>query len=121
MLSALEKTNLLSLVTSRGGLDAELTSTSLSQGEQRLFALAVALVRKWSRDSDARDSGGILVLDEATSGTDAVTDALMQKVIDDVFGRYTVLQVSHRPDSVRGADRVIEMENGRIVRDYTSD
>ncbi|GAA89080.1 hypothetical protein AKAW_07194 [Aspergillus luchuensis IFO 4308] len=120
LLSALEKANLLSLVTSRGGLDAELTPTSLSQGEQRLFALAVALVRKWSRDSDARDSGGILILDEATSGTDAVTDALMQKVIDDVFGRYTFLHVSHRPDSVTGADRVIEMENGRIVRDYPS-
>ncbi|PYH31531.1 uncharacterized protein BO87DRAFT_418037 [Aspergillus neoniger CBS 115656] len=121
LLSALEKANLLSLVTSRGGLDAELTSTSLSQGEQRLFALAVALVRKWSRDGDACDSGGILILDEATSGTDAVTDTLMQKVIDDVFGRYTVLHVSHQPDSVTGADRVIEMENGRIVRDYTSD
>ncbi|PYH68010.1 uncharacterized protein BO88DRAFT_405908 [Aspergillus vadensis CBS 113365] len=121
LLSALEKTNLLSLVTSRGGLDAELASTSLSQGEQRLFALAVALVRKWTRDSDGRDSGGILILDEATSGTDAVTDALMQKVIGDVFGRFTVLHVSHRPDSVKGADRVIEMENGRIVRDYTSD
>ena len=78
-------------------------------------------MRKWSRDGDGRDSGGILILDEATSGTDAVTDALMQKVIDDVFGRYTVLHVSHRPDSVKGADRVIEMENGRIVRDYTSD
>ncbi|GAQ47010.1 hypothetical protein ASPNIDRAFT_189460 [Aspergillus niger] len=121
LLSALEKANLLSLVTSRGGLDAELTPTSLSQGEQRLFALAVALVRKWTRDSDGRASGGILILDEATSGTDAVTDALMQKVIDDVFGRYTVLHVSHRPDSMTGADRVIEMENGRIVKDYTSD
>ncbi|OJJ66207.1 hypothetical protein ASPBRDRAFT_49106 [Aspergillus brasiliensis CBS 101740] len=119
LLSALEKANLLSLVTSRGGLDAELTSTSLSQGEQRLFALAVALVRKWNRDNDGRDSGGILILDEATSGTDAATDELMQKAISDVFGRYTVLHVSHRPDTVKGAERVIEMENGRIVRDQT--
>ncbi|GKZ48059.1 hypothetical protein AbraIFM66951_011809 [Aspergillus brasiliensis] len=119
LLTALEKANLLSLVTSRGGLDAELTSTSLSQGEQRLFALAVALVRKWNRDNDGRDSGGILILDEATSGTDAATDELMQKAIGDVFARYTVLHVSHRPDMVKGADRVIEMENGRIVRDQT--
>ncbi|GKZ33773.1 hypothetical protein AbraIFM66950_003808 [Aspergillus brasiliensis] len=119
LLTALEKANLLSLVTSRGGLDAELTSTSLSQGEQRLFALAVALVRKWNRDKDGRNSGGILILDEATSGTDAATDELMQKAISDVFGRYTVLHVSHRPDMVKGADRVIEMENGRIVRDET--
>ncbi|KAI2895843.1 hypothetical protein CBS63078_8455 [Aspergillus niger] len=116
LISALEKSNLLSLTTSRGGLDAELTSTTLSQGEQRLFALAVALVRKWNRDYDGCNCGGILILDEATSGTDAVTDALMQKVIDDVFGRYTVLHVSHRPDMVKGADRVIEMEDGRVVR-----
>ncbi|GKZ84302.1 hypothetical protein AnigIFM56816_009624 [Aspergillus niger] len=116
LISALERTNLLALTTSRGGLDAELTSTSLSQGEQRLFALAVALVRKWNRDYDGCNCGGILILDEATSGTDAVTDALMQKVIDDVFGRYTVLHVSHRPDMVKDADRVIEMENGRVVR-----
>ncbi|PYI35212.1 P-loop containing nucleoside triphosphate hydrolase protein [Aspergillus indologenus CBS 114.80] len=119
LLSALERCNLLAVVTARGGLDEELTSASLSQGEQRLFALAVALVRKWNRERESaggEGSGGILILDEATSGTDAATHALMQQVVDEEFRGYTVLQISHRPDEIRGVDRVVEMEDGRVVR-----
>ncbi|RAK99259.1 P-loop containing nucleoside triphosphate hydrolase protein [Aspergillus ibericus CBS 121593] len=115
LLSALEKANLLAVVTSRGGLDAELTSSSLSQGEQRLFALAVALVRKWNRDNDGPRRGGILILDEATSGTDTETDRLIQTIIEDQFDGYTVVHISHRPDMVKCVDRVIQLENGRVV------
>ncbi|RAL17389.1 P-loop containing nucleoside triphosphate hydrolase protein [Aspergillus homomorphus CBS 101889] len=118
LLSALEKTNLLQVATSRGGLDAELTSSSMSQGEQRLFALAVALLRKWDRDNVSKErESGIVLLDEATGGTDAATEALMQQIIVKEFGGYTVLHISHRPAMMKGGERVIEMENGRIVRD----
>ncbi|OJK00423.1 hypothetical protein ASPACDRAFT_1880763 [Aspergillus aculeatus ATCC 16872] len=121
LLSALERCSLLAVVTSRGGLDEELTSASLSQGEGRLFALAVALVRKWNRERDSVGSGGgsgggILILDEATSGTDAATHALMQQVVDQGFRGYTVLQISNRPDEVQGVDRVVKMQNGRVMR-----
>lgn len=119
LLLALERCNLLAVVTSRGGLDEELTSASMSQGEQRLFALAVALVRKWNRErhsAGGEGGGGILILDEATSGTDAATHALMQQVVDEEFRGYTVLQISHRPDEIRGVDRMVEMKDGRVVK-----
>ncbi|RAH71082.1 P-loop containing nucleoside triphosphate hydrolase protein [Aspergillus aculeatinus CBS 121060] len=119
LLLALERCNLLAVVTSRGGLDDELTSASMSQGEQRLFALAGALVRKWSRErhsAGGEGGGGILILDEATSGTDAATHALMQQVVDEEFRGYTVLQISHRPDEIRGVDRMVEMKDGRVVQ-----
>ncbi|PWY91611.1 P-loop containing nucleoside triphosphate hydrolase protein [Aspergillus sclerotioniger CBS 115572] len=115
LISALAKSNLLAVTTSRGGLDAELSSSTLSQGEQRLFALAVALVRKWNKDNDVCTGGGILILDEATSGTDAETDGLIQMIIEQEFTGYTVLHISHRPGMVRGVDRVVELENGRVV------
>ena len=115
MISALAKSNLLAVTTSRGGLDAELTSSSLSQGEQRLFALAVALVRKWNKDNGVFNGGGILILDEATSGTDAETDGLIQTIIVEEFTGYTVLHISHRHGMMRGVDRVVELENGRII------
>ncbi|PYH89272.1 P-loop containing nucleoside triphosphate hydrolase protein [Aspergillus ellipticus CBS 707.79] len=99
--SVLEKTNLLTLIDSRGGLDADLASQPLSQGEQRLLPLATALLRKWKRDDDGLGgSEGILILDEATSGTDAGTESFIQGVIEDEFVGYTIIHVSHRADSV---------------------
>ncbi|PYH46216.1 P-loop containing nucleoside triphosphate hydrolase protein [Aspergillus saccharolyticus JOP 1030-1] len=119
LISALERCNLLAVATSRGGLDAELTASSLSQGEQRLFGLAAALLRKWDRDHDegiGSGKGGLLILDEATSGTDAATHGLMQQVVDSEFGGYTVLHISHRTETMGVVNRVVEMADGRIVR-----
>ncbi|KAE8352698.1 P-loop containing nucleoside triphosphate hydrolase protein [Aspergillus coremiiformis] len=115
IISALDKVHLLELIESRGGLGTELTSQPLSQGEQNLFALARALVRKWKKDRDSCGNGGILILDEATSNTDAATEKLMQEVIERQFAGYTIINVTHRMGKLRDAETVLEMEHGRFI------
>lgn len=71
----------------------------------RLVALTRALVRR----------PNILVLDEATSSVDSTTDALIQKVIQREFRGTTILSIAHRLETVVYFDRVMVLEQGRIV------
>ncbi|KAM3536550.1 hypothetical protein MY4038_000005 [Beauveria bassiana] len=82
-----------------GGLDANVADVCLSQGQKQLFSLARALVIKNNRGS----SGGILVLDEATSAMDTATERLMMDVVEGAFANYTVLAVAHRLESPASA------------------
>ncbi|PMB69814.1 Multidrug resistance-associated protein 1 [Beauveria bassiana] len=95
-----------------GGLDANVADVCLSQGQKQLFSLARALVIKNDRGS----SGGILVLDEATSAMDTATERLMMDVVEGAFANYTVLAVAHRLESVRQFDRVLVLDQGVLVR-----
>jgi ABC-type transport system involved in cytochrome bd biosynthesis fused ATPase/permease subunit len=115
-LSALERVGLHELVESRGGLNGEdLSSKPLSQGEQRLFALARALISKWTRDSATGGLGGILILDEFTGSIDAETEQSMLKIIEDEFTGYTIIQITHQIDAVRGmSDRILNLVSGRL-------
>ncbi len=95
-----------------GGLDADVSDASLSHGQKQLLCLARALVRKNSRVG----SGGILVLDEATSAVDVATERLMVDVVKAAFADCTVLAVAHRLESVRGFDKVLVLDQGALVR-----
>ncbi|KAF8857368.1 putative multidrug resistance protein [Acephala macrosclerotiorum] len=114
IITALTKVNLWPLLSSRGGLDADMSANPLSQGQQQIFCLARAMLRSGNATGD---EGGnrILLLDEATSNVDAETDKLMQKLIREEFGKYTILTVAHRLDTILDADGVIVMEGGRMV------
>ena len=57
----------------------------------------------------------ILLLDEATAGLDGETEELIQDALEKLAGRRTILVVAHRLSSVWRADRVIVLEDGRIV------
>ena len=103
--SALEKVRLWPVLLTRGGLDADLKEQPLSHGQQQLFCLARAMLR----------NGRILILDEATSNVDGESDRLMQKIIREEFGKHTILTVAHRLETIMDADRVVVMDEGRIV------
>lgn len=105
IIDALTKIHLWSVIEARGGLEIDLMSRPLSQGQQQLFCLARALLRK-SR---------VLILDEATSNVDTETDQLMQRVIRQEFKHHTIITVAHRLNTIMDADRVAVLDNGRLV------
>ncbi|KAK6614847.1 multidrug resistance-associated protein 1 [Botrytis cinerea] len=105
IISALEKVQLWSLISSKGGLDAQLDTEFFSHGQRQLFCLARAILR----------GGRIIVLDEATSSVDSETDKLMQRVIREVFEGCTILAVAHRLDTIADFDRIVLLGNGEVV------
>jgi ATP-binding cassette subfamily B multidrug efflux pump len=93
-----------------GGYEFEVLAggANLSQGQRQLLALARAL---------ALSPDAVLVLDEATSSIDTATEALIQEALERILRSRTSLVIAHRLSTVRGADRIIVMDRGRIVED----
>jgi subfamily B ATP-binding cassette protein MsbA len=78
---------------------------NLSGGERQRVALARAFLR----------DAPILLLDEATSALDAENEAKVQEALSRLTKGRTTLVIAHRLATVRDADRIIALENGRIV------
>jgi ATP-binding cassette subfamily C (CFTR/MRP) protein 1 len=104
----IEIVRLTAAVQRLGGLDAELTDESLSQGQKQLFCLARALIKK-------SHCGKVLLLDEATSSVDEETDQLIQGVIRTHFAGHTVLAVAHRLKGVLDFDAIVILNEGDVI------
>ncbi|GAB1205509.1 hypothetical protein APSETT445_004185 [Aspergillus pseudonomiae] len=105
IMEALRTVQLSSKVQENGGLSTEVDELFLSHGQKQLFCLARAILRQ----------GNILVLDEATSSVDTVTDEIMQRVIREKFSNHTILTVAHKLETILDYDRIIVLDAGRIV------
>ncbi|HEY7163769.1 MAG TPA: ABC transporter ATP-binding protein [Candidatus Binatia bacterium] len=77
----------------------------LSGGEKQRLALARALLREPE----------LLILDEATSALDAESEERIHRAIDELHGRTTILLITHRLSTLRHADWIHVVEQGRLV------
>lgn len=82
---------------------------TLSGGERQRIAIARAMLRE----------APILLLDEATSALDAENEILVQSAVEKLMADRTTLVIAHRLATVLSADRILVMENGRIVEEGT--
>lgn len=78
---------------------------NLSQGQRQLIAIARAAVA----------NPPVLILDEATSSIDTRTEAMIQKGMDSLMRGRTTFVIAHRLSTVRNADEIIVLEQGRII------
>ncbi|MGV9273137.1 ABC transporter ATP-binding protein [Streptomyces griseosporeus] len=83
----------------------------LSGGQRQRLAIARALIR------DPK----VLILDEATSALDTRSEALVQQALARLLRGRTTFVVAHRLSTVRGADRIVVMGDGRILETGTHD
>lgn len=81
----------------------------LSEGQKQRLAIARALLR----------DPNILILDEPTSALDARSERLLQLALDNLMRGRTTFVIAHRLATVRRADRILVLEDGRIVEQGT--
>ncbi len=83
----------------------------LSGGQRQRLAMA----RAFLRDPE------VLILDEATSNLDSQSEYLIQRALGSFGENRTVVIVAHRLSTVRGADKILVMHQGRLVEQGTHD
>lgn len=82
---------------------------NLSGGQKQRLAIARALVQKTE----------IILFDEATSALDNETQEKIQRAIENMKNEYTILIIAHRLSTIIHADRILYLENGKIIAQGT--
>lgn len=83
----------------------------LSGGQRQRLCISRAILK----------NAPILILDEATSALDSESEQMVQKALDNLMSNRTTFVIAHRLSTVLHADRIVVMENGRIVESGTHD
>ncbi len=111
MIDALSQVGLWEEIRSEGGLDRPVApgGSNLSGGQRQRLAIARTLLRHT----------GICVFDEAKSAVDQRHDAQIARLMRRLGRDRLVITVTHRLASVRGADRILVLDHGRLVQEGT--
>ena len=86
-----------------------INGVNLSGGQKQRISIA----RELYKDVD------ILILDEATSSLDSETEKIIQRSLEKLKGAYTIIVVAHRLSTIKNADRIFILSNGKIVDEGT--
>lgn len=101
------------LIGLANGLSTEVgeRGSNLSMGQRQLVCLARIVLQ----------NPAIVVLDEATASIDPLTETLIQEGLDEVLKDRTSIVVAHRLSTIKNADRIIVLEQGRIIEEGNHD
>ncbi|MCZ2723152.1 ABC transporter ATP-binding protein [Marinomonas sp. 15G1-11] len=83
--------------------------SNLSAGQSQLVAFARAMA----------SGSDLVLLDEATSSVDSVTENMIQRAIDHVFAEKTVIAIAHRLSTIQHSDQIIVLDQGEIIEKGT--
>ena len=78
---------------------------TLSGGQRQRLAIARAFIQETE----------IILFDEATSALDNETQAKIQKAINNLKENYTILIIAHRLSTIKNCDRILVLDNGKII------
>ncbi|MBK4214308.1 ABC transporter ATP-binding protein [Paracoccus caeni] len=94
------------------GLEAEVggAGSLLSGGERQRVAIARALIKR----------APILLVDEATAALDAENEAIIADALAGLRGKATIIVIAHRPATLRMADRILTLAQGKLIKNGSS-
>ncbi len=78
---------------------------NLSKGQAQLISFARAIA----------GNSELIILDEATSAVDSITEQYIQKAIANIFSKKTVIAVAHRLSTIKNSDMILVLEDGQII------